>query len=149
MEKEDNKMKRYIRSIEAMASINPRLCDQSTILIELEQRNEGPIPHLHVYHDKTRNPRKCSYVRLDTPEYSIHHGSKKVVPLPDDKKEEFIKIMNSPWPRMLIQFPDGTSRPSTGYEAAVNIWIDTYGDDYSKFNFDANGQIIPIDYSLL
>lgn len=151
-------MKRYIKNneqfeelqpIEAMASINPRLCDKSTILIELEQRNEGPIPHLHVYHDKTRDPKKCSYVRLDVPEYSTHHGEKNPLELPDDKKEEFIYIMNAPWPKRLIQLPDGTVRSATGYEAAVDIWIDTYGDNYSKFNFDKNGMIIPIDYTQL
>jgi hypothetical protein len=56
-----------------MAVINPKLCKQLAIQVEVEQRDDGPIPHLHVYHDHTRNPKKCSYIRLDKCAYSEHH----------------------------------------------------------------------------
>lgn len=29
---------------------------------------------MHVYLDKHRDARNCSYIRLDKPEYSTHHG---------------------------------------------------------------------------
>ena len=47
-----------------MAIINPKLCRNSTIQVEIEQRNEGPIPHIHVYHDKTRNPKKMFICKI-------------------------------------------------------------------------------------
>lgn len=34
---------------EEMAIINPQFCKNRTIQAEVEQRNEGPIPHLHIY----------------------------------------------------------------------------------------------------
>ena len=64
------------QSLKEMAIINPRLCNQLTIQVEIEQRDEGPIPHVHVYHDKTRNPKECSYIRLDKCAYSEHHKDK-------------------------------------------------------------------------
>ena len=111
-------MKKYIRTseyIEAMAIVNPRLCKNMTIQIEVDQRDEGPIPHMHVYHDKTRNPKKCSYIRLDKAEYSQHHGYN--LPLPAKLKKEFIEVMNSPFRKY-----------SSGYEYAVETWADTYED---------------------
>lgn len=52
------KMIKHTEDIFCMAIINSVLCKNSSIEIEVEQRNEGPIPHLHVYLDKTRNPKK-------------------------------------------------------------------------------------------
>lgn len=150
-------MKRYIKNneqfeelqpIEAMAVINPKLCRNLTIQVEVEQRDEGPIPHVHVYHDKTRNPKKCSYIRLDSASYSTHHTDNKI--LSDRLKEEFIKVMSSPWSKYKVETPTGV-RYQTGYEAAVDTWIDTFEDegDYSKFNLDANGELIQPDYTQL
>lgn len=51
-------MKKVIKSSEyiaCMVLINPQLTEQSSILVEVFQQNEGPIPHVHVFHDKTRN----------------------------------------------------------------------------------------------
>lgn len=152
-------MKRLIHStenteeleyIEAMSTINPQLCEQSKILVEVEERNEGPIPHTHVYHDHTRNPKKCSYIRLDKAEYSDHHD-KLSIPLPDKKaKADFIRIMNSDWPKYLCKTPDGDVRYKTGYEAAVDTWVDCYEKgSYDKFNLDDEGQLIMPDYSKL
>lgn len=145
-------MKRYVRStkyIEAMAIINPKLCKLLAIQVEVEQRDEGPVPHVHVYHDKTRNPRKCSYVRLDMPEYSYHHSDN--IPLPPKLKEQFIQVMNSPWSKEKIEMPDGSFRSATGYEAAVNTWVDTFESegDYSKFSFSEDGTLRMPDYSKL
>lgn len=41
--------------IQAMTLINPPLTKQTGILVEVFQRDEGPIPYVHVFHDKTRN----------------------------------------------------------------------------------------------
>ena len=62
-----------------MALINPQLTEQCGILVEVFQRDEGPIPHVHVFHDKTRNPKKRSWVRLDKPEYSDHPTFKLII----------------------------------------------------------------------
>lgn len=152
-------MKKYIhqvdidadyQQIEAMSTINPKMCDNSGILIEIEQRDEGPIPHMHVYHDRTRNKRKCSYIRLDKAEYSTHHKAPSPK-LPKKAKQEFLKIMTSPWTKQIHTSPDGTMRVATGYEAAVDIWVDTWEreNDYSKFTLDEHGDPIMPDYSQL
>lgn len=144
-------MKKVIKSSEyiaCMALINPQLTEQSSILVEVFQQNEGPIPHVHVFHDKTRNKKKCSLVRLDKPEYSDHHD--KIVVMPKKVKEEFLKIMTAKWPKHIVENPDGTFRPATGYEAAVDIWVDTFEKgSYNKFPTDENGNLISIDYSNL
>ena len=43
--------------------------------------------------------------------------------------------------RMVVQL--------NGYQLAVKLWKDTYGDNYSDFNLDKEGIPIPIDYSKL
>lgn len=126
-----------------MAIINPKLCRNSTIQVEIEQRDEGPIPHMHVYHDKTRNPKKCSYIRLDKAEYAPHHN---INLLSNNEKEEFIRIMCSPW----IKPYDTNNRVLTGYQQAVQIWLDTFGDIYHwQFDLDENGLPIMPDYTKL
>ena len=116
------------------------------IQVEIEQSNEGPIPHVHVYHDKTRNPKKCSYVRLDKAEYSSHHD---VLKLPKNLKQQFIECMHQTWEGRALTLKDRAMRYATGYEAAVAIWVESYEDDYSKFNLDENGVPIMPDYSQL
>ena len=134
--------------IVAMALINPQLCKQLTIHVELEQEDGGPIPYLQVYHDRTRNPKKCSYVRLDRPEYSPHH--KDAPPLTRKLKKEFIKLMNDRWGRERVETLSGTLVTTTGYQRAVDIWVETFEDgDYSKFNLDENGLPIVPDYTQL
>lgn len=141
-------MKRFIKqseSIMAMALINPQLSKQLTIQAEIKQGGEGPIPHIHVYHDKTK--KVCSYIRLDKPEYSEHHRRGKK--LPAALKAEFIQLMNDMWAGYIIKSPTGF-RPATGYESAVYIWADTYENgSLDKFNQDSNGELIVPDYSLL
>ena len=125
------------QSIEAMAIINPKLSNNRTIQIEVEQRDEGSIPHVHVYHDKSRNPNKCSYIRLDRAEYSTHH--KDNIPLPKNLKDEFIEIMETPFRKY-----------SSGYEQAVETWADTYeSGSFDKFPTDADGNLIIPDYAQL
>ena len=41
-------------SLNEMAIINPKMCKQLSIQVEVEQRDEGPVPHVHVYLDKTK-----------------------------------------------------------------------------------------------
>ena len=145
-------MKKLVKTseyISAMALINPRLCKSRTILVEVEQLDEGPIPHVHVYHDKTRDPKRCSYIRLDKAEYLTHHGGSKGIPLPPNLKKEFIEVMDSPWERHIIETTSGL-RPATGYEAAVLIWEDTYEDgSFDKFEVDEEGKLIIPDYGRL
>lgn len=132
-----------------MAIINPSRCKHLKVQVEVEQRNEGSIPHLHVYHNKSRNPKECSYVRLDKAAYCEHH--RDAPKLPRDLKEEFIFLMKEEWPKQHFQNPKtGDIKRATGYEAAVNIWVDTFtDDDYSKFSFDDTGNLIMPDYSQL
>lgn len=142
-------MKRIIKSSEntyAMAIINPQLCKKSSIQIELEQRDEGPIPHLHVYLDKTRNPKNCAYIRLDKPEYAPHHKS---VRMSKKQKREFLEIMNEIVPRAYtLSVTTGQERHATGYENAVETWIQTFGETV-EFEYDEEGYPLMPDYSLL
>ena len=129
-----------------MALINPQLIEKYNIIVELIQIGQGLIPHVRVYHNKSKNPKKCSLVRLDKPEYLDHLG--KIVKMPKKVKDKFICIMNSEWRQYIVQNPDGTFRPANGYEVAVDIWVDAYEKgSYDKFPKDENGNLISIDYS--
>lgn len=141
-------MKLYKQPVVAMSIINPMFCRNHSIQIELEQSDEGSIPHVHVYHDHTRNPKKCSYIRLDKAKYSTHHD---IIPLPRKARKEFIECMTSDWKKHIVEYSDGiTTRTATGYEAAVDIWVETYENgNYGKFNLDNNGIPIMPDYSKL
>ena len=131
-----------------MAIINPKLCKQLTIQVEVEQRDEGSIPHIHVYHDKTRNPKNCSYIRLDKCEYSTHHKDNKL--LPNNLKKQFITLMNTNCRGTVMYDNNNKPVPATGYQAAVLTWADTFEDgSLDKFDLDKNGLIIQIDYSNL
>ena len=138
----------FVEPLNEMAIINPKMCKQLTIQVEVEQRNEGEIPHVHVYHDKTRNPKKCSYIRLDTCEYSKHHSDN--IPLPAKLKKQFVDLMNSNCRGYFIYDNKDKPHPATGYQAAVQIWAETFEDgSLDKFKLDDNGLIIQIDYSNL
>lgn len=141
-------LKMYDNNLCEMAIINPKACKHLTIQVEVEQRDEGPIPHLHVYHNKERNPMNCSYVRLDDCSYSHHHKTGK--PLPDKLKRQFIELMNAPCPNYVMYDNEDNMYPVTGYQAAVLIWADTYRNgDLSCFKLDDNGLIVQMDYSSL
>lgn len=136
-----------LESIDCMAIINPQMCRNSSIQIEVEQANEGPIPHLYVYLDKTRNPKNCSYVRLDAAEYSPHHKDGKR--LKGKQKSEFIKILSSIWKDEFIRsIITDEIREATGYERAVRTWIATFGETI-PFNYDNDGFPIMPDYTRL
>ena len=90
------------------------------IYIYVPNGNEGPIPHMHVYHDKTLNPRKCSYIRLDKAEYSPHHDT---IRLPRKLKNSFISVMTNIWHKRA----DGKAGGTTGYQIAVDTWMVTHG----------------------
>ncbi len=149
-------MKIYIHSntepIMAMATINPQLCKQSSIRVEVVQGGEGPNPHVHVY----CNDGKVAYVSLTKAEYADHHDDCPA--LSKVEKKEFIKIMNTLWKKQWIEInildnnknPTGETKVvnATGYEAAVQIWCDTYGGE-EKFKYDAEGRPVIPDYRLL
>lgn len=133
-----------------MAIINPKLCKQSKIQVEVEQRNEGYIPHVHVFLDKTRNKKKCAYIQLNDAKYLSNHKSAYL----GKHKDEFINIMTSIWDGYFYKNEiTGEIRPANGYEAAVKIWVDTFEEgsiiDCGKFAIDENGNLIMPDYSLL
>lgn len=136
------------QSLCEMAIINPKLCNQLTIQVEVEQRNEGPIPHVHVYHDKTRNPKNCSYIRLDKCAYSEHHKDNK--PLTRKLKSQFIELMDTIYTGHFIVDNDGNPHLATGYQIAVQTWSETFEDgNLSKFELDEHGLIKQMDYSEL
>ncbi len=138
-------MKKLLHSIEAMALINPQFSKGLSIKAEVVQGGEGPVPHIHVYHDK--NGEVCSYVRLDKPEYASHH--KNGAKLSRKQLKELISLLEEMWTGYIIKSPTGF-RPATGYEAAVYIWADTYeGGKLDKFNLDEDGELIVPDYSIL
>ena len=148
----ENKNKKNLNGLDEeylteMAIINPEYCKNHTIQVEVEQRNEGAIPHIHVYHDKTRNPKKCSYIRLDKAKYSPHHD---LIVMPKNVKKEFLDLMNEKWIGHYTVDKNGNPIIQNGYQAAVQTWVDTYEKyDYSKFNLDENGLLIMPDYSKL
>ena len=132
-------------SLLEMAIINPKVCKQLSIQVEIEQRDEGPIPHVHVYLDKTRNPKNCAFVRLDKCEYSDHHKNGKT--LNKKQKAEFIELMESMSGSHVMEDKKGNLVRANGYQSAVLIWSETYEDEkLDKFNVDDNGIIQTIDY---
>jgi len=140
------------RLVYAMSTINPQMQRNWAMKAVIYDSNEGPIPHIHVYHDADHS--KCSYVRLDKAEYSLHHDQNdpntKNTPLDKKQLADLIKLLSSPWPRHYIELADGTIRVATGYEYCVTTWIDAYGDqEADKFSYDENGNLVMPDYSLL
>lgn len=154
-------MKRYIKTnvpdvynqepIMAMATINPKLCEQKSIRLEVVQGGEGDKAHIHVYW----NDGRVSYVDLTAPIYAEHHHGKKGVPLNRKTRKEFIEIMSAVWNKYAIELfkLDADGEPTdetyftraTGYEAAVQLWIDTYDND-ERFKFGKDGRPIMPDY---
>lgn len=133
-------------SICCMSVINPRLCNQRSIHIEIEQRDEGPIPHIHVYLDKTRNPRNCVYVRLDKAELMPGHDSAK---MNKKQKKEFLEIMTTIAPKTYtVSDITGEERKATGYQNAVELWIETYGETVSFPRDDEGFPLMP-DYDAM
>lgn len=142
-------MKRYLHdqdTIEAMSTINPQLCKKLQIQVEVEQLDEGPIPHVHVYHDSSRSKKKCSYIRLDKAEYMPNHNS---IPLTRKVKKQFLELMKSNWGCTQV-LENGNVVTLTGYQRAVEIWCDTFEEgSYDKFELDDNGLPKMPDYSSL
>ena len=155
-------MKRYIKSIDeiyatepimAMATINPKLCKQKSIRLEVVQCGEGSNPHIHVYW----NDGKVSFIDLTKPEYAEHHDEECFL-LGKKQKQEFIEIMTAIWNKYAVELnelddngnPTGKTyfTPATGYEAAVQIWCDTYGGE-DRFTYEPDGRPVMPDYELL
>ncbi len=140
------------------AKINPRLCKEYNIDIEIEQRLSEDeladfpvsIPHLKICLDVSATPKQYAYLRLDKPEYLPKTKSADI----GKKKAAIIDVLSSPWQHYLIRSQHtNRARAATGYDAAVEIWIDTYSDNnkFSKgvFRFDDDGVAVMPDYSLL
>jgi len=121
-----------------MAQINPKMNRSIKVPIHLfvPQGDEGPIPHMHVYHDKHLSSKKCSYIRLDKAEYSPHHD---MVPLPRELHESFFMVLKNTWEKYNVTEKNGTVRLATGYEAAVDLWCDTH-DVPDNIVFEVNAK---------
>lgn len=145
-------MKRVIKTpIFGMALINPKLQMNTTISVEIFQKDEGPIPHIHVYTDKSRE--HCALVRLDAPKYADHHDNNhpENCTLNQSEKDQLINILSTVWRKYAIELADGSYRPATGYEAAVQMWLDAFGEPSAPYEFiyDKSGAPIMPDYSKL
>ena len=140
--------------IMAMATINPQLCKTKSIRVEVVQGGEGDKAHVHVYW----NDGNVSYIDLTAPIYAEHHHKKKGVPLTRKKRDEFVDIMSKVWKKYAVELykldssgnpTDETYyEPATGYEAAVQVWVDTYGED-DRFRYEKDGRPIMPDYTNL
>lgn len=143
-------MKLFVKNVTvcSIATINPQLSKNSGVCIEIEQRDEGPIPHVHFYLDKTRNKRRCAFIRLDVPEYADHHKQKSKT-LNNKQRKFFQEYMSEKWPGEYIKsiYTDEI-REATCYQAAVKIWVDTYGNTV-EFNYDDDGFPVMPNYLTL
>lgn len=144
-------MKRVLTPIYGMALINPQLQKNTTIEVELYQKNEGNIPHIHVYTDKSN--KHCALVRLDSAEYSHHHDNNhsENCTLNRNEIEELVEILSSPWSKHAIQLDDGSFKIATGYEAAVQMWVDAFGEPVGDYaiTYDESGLPVMPDYTKL
>lgn len=131
-----------------LALINPRLCKRSSIEVAIEQHDtETTVPYLHVFLDNMWDLKNCAFVRLDEPEYVPEKNSTR---LSEKQKEELIYILTREWNlQEIVSIVDkGNIKTATGYEASVQIWIETY-EENDKIQYDINGFPIMPDYTQL
>ncbi len=131
-----------------IALINPRLCKKLSIKVAIEQHDtETTIPYLHVFLDHTWNLKHCAFIRLDKAEYL---PQKKSIRLSEKQKEELIYILtsecNGNWIASIVD--KSNIKAATGYETAVQTWIDTY-EENNKIQYDKNGFPVISDYTKL
>lgn len=125
--------------------INPSYCKNHDIQIEVEQGEETECPHMHVYHRKDRELSRCSYIKLTAAEY-LDHGKLPGIVLTAEARKQFLEVMTSPSGFYWIN-KEGKSIELTGYQYAVQTWVDTFEKDHSKFEMDENGLPVMPDYS--
>ena len=131
-----------------LALINPRLCKKFSIKVAVEQHDtKTTVPYRHVFLDNTWNLKKCAFIRLDKPEYVPEKNSKR---LSTKQKEELIYILTSEskyhWLTSIID--KSNIKAATGYETAVQTWIDTY-EGNNKIQYDKNRFLVMPDYTKL
>ena len=131
-----------------LALINPRLYKKLSIKVAVEQHDtKTTVPYLHVFLDNTWNLKKCAFIRLDKPEYVPEKNSKR---LSTKQKEELIYILTSEskyhWLTSIID--KSNIKAATGYETAVQTWIDTY-EGNNKIQYDKNRFLVMPDYTKL
>lgn len=92
------------------------------------------VSYLHVFLDNTWHLKNCAFIRLDKPEYVPEKNSKR---LSTKQKEELIYILtrecNGNWIASIID--NSNIKAATGYETAVQTWIDTY-EGNNKIQYD-------------
>lgn len=132
-------MKWYIST---SAQIDPKHQPGDSIdRIDVVQGGEGPVPHMNVLMKNGQ----VAYIRLDKPEYADHHSDVSYR-LNSKEKKDLQNRMDNAWDRhMVMSVKDGSSKIATRYEAAVDIWIDTYeGED--NFTFTDDRFPAPVNY---
>ena len=146
--------------IYAMATINPQLNNQHTSRVFIAEQNEGKNkPHMHVEFEGKRGRTVTAYVSLTEAAYSDHH--RYGVMMTPKVKEEFLNVMTTLWMKHHVEEnvydekgePTGQTQlvPATGYEAAVQIWMDTW-DPGSEARYqwdDKTGRAIMPNYEIL
>ena len=159
-------------SINAMSTINPQMVNKSDPYVApvVPQGQEGPIPHLHVYHSReakdnskhkgrNRKEKETSFILLNKAEYAPFHQGLPI----GKRKDNLVANLTSVWSKEYITINvldekgnlTGETKvvPATGYEAAVLTWIDTHESDIeigkAKFQWDKEGRPIMPDYSSL
>ena len=120
--------------------INSKLCERLNIQVEIDKSEDRFVPQVRVYHDKTHDPRKCSFVCLHKAEYCTLHADAPV--LPSALKDEFIAVMTS-----YVDTSEGGKL--TGYEMSVGFWVDTYGKKCGEYSFDDKDEHVMPDYTRL
>lgn len=134
----------YSYSYAPTTLINPAYCKSHDIQIEVEQGNELDSPHVHVYHRSDRELSKCSYIKLNAAEY-LDHGILPGIMLTVEAKKQFLEAMSSPSDYYWFNKEEKPIE-LTGHQYAVMVWVETFEEDYLKFEMDENGLPIMPDY---
>ena len=91
--------------------------------------------------------KNCAFIRLDKPEYV---PEKNPIRLSTKQKEELIYILTSEskyhWTTSSVD--KNNIKIATGYEAAVQVWTDTY-EENNKIQYDKNRFPVMPDYTRL
>lgn len=127
--------------------INPVECRKHSIQIEMDQSEYSTVPQVRVYFDGEHDPMNCAYIRLDKDGYVPGMLSRI---LNDKQVKEFIEIMSSNWTRhiSISRYDKSKNHPASTYEAAVDTWIETFGETVD-FKYDSEGFLIMPEYNYI
>lgn len=131
--------------IVSSARIDPKhQPDDSIANIDIMQCGEGPIPQMNI----TMINGEVAYVRPDKPEYADQHKN-TTYKLNSKQKRELQARMDKIWKNhAIVSKISDDMKISSVHEAAVDIWIDTYGGE-DFFEFTEDGYPDRVDYTQL